>query len=158
MRCQPATVSLIEAYRAARYEVDVRGKVLVVTVDQPLPAALEAYLLANDIAAAAFLSAANPRSMVLPEQQNSHRHAALLTALSKLGVRCLDANGCDASAQWPNEPSVLALGIEREQAMRLAEQFEQNAYLEMMRGRPACLIFTSHWATTDMSRDQPPAQ
>ncbi|MFT5176580.1 MAG: hypothetical protein ACI8W7_004776 [Gammaproteobacteria bacterium] len=154
MRCQSATVSLIEAYRAARYEVDVRGKVLVIGLGQPLPAALDAYLLAHDIAIAAFLSAANPRSMALPDQQNSRRHTALLAALSTLGLSWLDANGCDATGQWPSEPSVLALGIERQQAMHIAEQFEQNAYLEVIRGGSACLILTSHWATRDMSCDR----
>jgi hypothetical protein len=118
MRFPAATQTLVDAYRAALYEVDLHGQLLVIRVDEPLRAALDAHL-----------------------------HGELLSALSKLGVSWLRANSRDPSGQWPSEPSVLALGIDTVQAMQVAEQFEQNAYIEVQRGEPACLILTAHWDT-----------
>ena len=152
MCCHSTNSTLLDAYRAARYEVGVHGNVVVLGVGEPLPAVLEAYLAAKGVAAAAFLSAANPRSKRLTDGQNSHRHAALQAALRHLGLTWLDASGRDVKGQWPAEPSVLALGIGRAQAMGVAEQFEQNAYLEVMRGGSPCLVLTAHWSSPETSR------
>ena len=140
-----AREALLKAYQATLYEVEINGEVQVMRVGQRLPAIIDAQLAAHGIRDAAFLSAANPRSRLCDDAQNADRHAALLHALHELGVEWLIGNGRDRTGQWPAEPSVLALGLGREQAIKLAGQFQQNAYLEVVRGAPVRLVLTAHW-------------
>jgi hypothetical protein len=140
---------LLKAYQATLYEVEINGQVHVMRIGQRLPAGIEAQLAANGTRDAAFLSAANPRSRVCGDAENADRHAALLHALHELGVQWLAGIGRDRTGQWPAEPSVLALGLGREQAMRLAGQFQQNAYLEVVRGAPVRLVLTALWGSPE---------
>ena len=144
-----AREALLKAYQATLYEVEINGEVQVMRVGQRLPAIIDAQLAANRTRDAAFLSAANPRSRVCDDVQNANRHAALLHALHELGVEWLAGNGRDRTGQWPAEPSVLALGLGREQAMKLAGQFQQNAYLEVVPGARVRLVMTAHWSSPE---------
>lgn len=120
---------------------------LVVRVGQPLPATLETWFEAESIDTAAFLSAANPRSRQKPNEENARRHSQLLRELQVLDVHWLPGSGRDPDGVWEAERSVLALRLTREQAMRLALQFEQNAYVEVLPRTPASLVFTAHWSS-----------
>lgn len=145
-----ALSGLRDAYEAALYEVDVSGVRSVIRIGQPLPDAINAQLRAHGVSTAAFLSAANPLGRRCDEQLNVQRHAALLDALGELKAICLPAWGRDASGQWPAEQSVLALRLGPGSALRLAQRFAQNAYVEVTSGRSAQLVFTEHWRTISM--------
>ena len=147
MAASASFAALLQAYQAALYEVEVNAQLFVIRIGQPLAAAIDAHLAARGVDVAAFLTAANPGSRRCGAKENAKRHAELLQALAELRVPWLRGNGRDANGEWPAEPSVLALGLERQQAMRLAEQFEQNAYVEVARGMPARLVLTAHWGT-----------
>ncbi|MFT5448471.1 MAG: hypothetical protein ACI9DC_003656 [Gammaproteobacteria bacterium] len=137
--------TLLKAYESACYEVLMDTGALDMRVGQPLPAALEAYLDANGIETAAFISAANPLSRPMTAEDNAGRHTQLLRALRNLGVLWLPGYGRDPCGVWGAETSVLALRLARVQAMQLAERFEQNAYIEVLPQMPAKLVLTTHW-------------
>ena len=145
MSAADARTALLEAYQAALYEVEVMGEVFVIGVDRRLPAAIVEQLESREVSDAAFLSAANPRSRRCSDAQNSCRHQALLSALVVLGVSCLPGNGRDPGGVWPDESAVLAFGLGRERALQLAEEFGQNAYLEVVPGAPVRLVLTGCW-------------
>jgi len=76
---------------------------------------------------AAFLTAWNPFSDPASQQENDRAQRQLERQLHMLAVTVLPGIGEDASGQWPGEPSVLALGISRETAKSLGNEYRQNA-------------------------------
>jgi hypothetical protein len=77
------------------------------------------------------LTAANPGSVKLPDTQNELAQARLLTELSKRGIAVIPGIGLDADEQsdWPGEKSVLALDIDWQEAVQLAVDFGQLAFV-----------------------------
>ena len=67
--------------------------------------------------------------MPVTGNENEQAQQALLAELRVRGYRWLEGAGEDAKEEWPAEPSVLVLGMSREEATRLAVQFRQNAYV-----------------------------
>jgi hypothetical protein len=79
----------------------------------------------------AFLTACNPRSERRSAAENQHAQRELEALLTQRGYACMPGRGVDPAGQWPDEPSVLALGLPAGEAAELARQFEQNAVLAM---------------------------
>jgi len=75
---------------------------------------------------AAFITAWNPGSNVLSEDENDARQAELLGEIEARRLNYLVGYG--ERKDWL-EYSYLVLGINRESARDLAEQFEQNAFV-----------------------------
>lgn len=75
---------------------------------------------------AAFITAWNPGSRILSEDENDARQAALLGEIEAKRLNYLVGHG--ERKDWL-EYSYLVLGINRESARELAEQFEQNAFV-----------------------------
>ncbi|MBT4161622.1 MAG: DUF3293 domain-containing protein [Gammaproteobacteria bacterium] len=75
---------------------------------------------------AAFVTAWNPGSEVLTEDENDDNQAELLSEIELRRLNYLVAYG--ERADW-REYSYLILGIDREDASALAHQFGQNAYV-----------------------------
>jgi hypothetical protein len=131
----PLAPELIAAYETAEYAV--AGLVLRVGERSD---ALDALLDSQAVAVAAFMTAANPRSVRLPARENAARMQALEAALRKAGHAYLHGEGRDPQGKWLAEPSLLALGIARPQAEALGRAFAQNAILFIERGRPPELV------------------
>ena len=74
----------------------------------------------------AFITAWNPRSAILKDQENDDRQAALLAEIEMRHLNYLVGYG--ERGDW-REYSFFILGIGRECASELAQQFEQNAYV-----------------------------
>lgn len=123
---------LIAAYETAEYAV--AGRVLRVGERS---AALDALLEAQGVQGAAFLTAANPRSVRLPARENAARMHALEAAVREGGHAYLHGEGRDPQGKWLAEPSLLVLGMSRAQAEALGRAFGQNAILFIERGSPA---------------------
>lgn len=81
----------------------------------------------HDVTTTAFLTAWNPFGEPTPQQENHRAQHQLERQLHMLAVTVLPGVGEDATGQWPGEPSVLALGISREAAISLGNEFRQNA-------------------------------
>lgn len=73
---------------------------------------------------AAFITAWNPHSQQLTEEQNADRQAGLLEAIEQRRLNYFV--GWGEHHEW-REYSYLVLGIDLEQATLLGQQFEQNA-------------------------------
>lgn len=119
--------TLLAAYLAASYRVDAVPP-FVMRVGQPCPP-LADLLRRHYCGSAAYLTAWNPRSKQLPEAQNVAAQARLVRDVLASGCRWYDGVSNDPTGDWPQEPSVLVLGLSRERARELARVYEQNAFL-----------------------------
>lgn len=88
----------------------------------------------------AYLTAHNPGSVTLPAAENRARQAALLARLA--GRPIILGEAIAPSSDWEPEPSVLVLGITRDEAIEIARAFGQNAILAGERGGPVRLVWT----------------
>lgn len=129
---------LFEAYRRALYVV-YGAPDLVLRVGQP-SAGLDALLEADDADTAAYLTAANPNGVPQEETANALACAALHQALADAGYICYLGEGRDPQGEWPAEPSVLAVGISRHEAMVLGRSYEQNAIVFVEIGKAPELV------------------
>jgi hypothetical protein len=73
----------------------------------------------------AFITAHNPGSRVLPDEENRLRHEQLREALSL--YNCLEGEGVGENPPWKPERSLLVIGINRAKAIETGNLFGQNA-------------------------------
>ena len=78
------------------------------------------------VESAAFITAWNPHSEKLTDDENDDRQAILLTDIEKMRLNYLVGYG--QGKDW-QEYSYLVLGIDKDQATAMATRFEQNAYV-----------------------------
>ena len=124
------------AYRRATYRA---GEiVLIVGVFSP-----DADRLLTSLGAEswAFLTACNPLSEVLPDEENALR---MLRLRAGIPAACLvlEGEGACPEGRW-REASYLVLGIREDEATLLAREHRQLAYLFGIRGKPAQLVWTA---------------
>ena len=77
----------------------------------------------------AYITAWNPRSVPQTEAVNRKKQSELEMRLNSMGIRCIFCAASDSTQAWPDEEGVLALGLEREAALELGREFDQNAIL-----------------------------
>jgi Protein of unknown function (DUF3293) len=122
------------AYRATDYRVeDIPGGPLVIRIDEPcdqLPAAEWA-----------FVTACNPRSVCLSDEENAHRTAELEAAVRERGWIHYRGHGVGRDGRWAPEPSLLIVGIAEADAGELARRFGQNAIVAGRAGEAARLVW-----------------
>lgn len=94
--------------------------------------------------AAAFITAANPRSERRSEEENRRLLAALRQVLEERRLRYLEGEGRDPAGGW-KEASLLVLGLAREQALELARRFEQNGFVWCRAGEAPELVLAEKW-------------
>lgn len=78
---------------------------------------------------AAFITAWNPFSQKLSDQENAKRQQELKDKLKQRGLMFIDGIGQHPGNGWPGEPSVLILDLNREAAKALAGHYEQHAFV-----------------------------
>lgn len=76
---------------------------------------------------AAFVTASNPGSVPLPDDENARRYAALLSAVA--GRPHFTGEGVGDAGDWPPEASVLVLGVTEAEAAALSRRFGQAAWV-----------------------------
>ena len=79
------------------------------------------------VATAGFITAWNPLSQETNEVLNAANQAELVRRVAALGFSSWDGLGIDPSGDWPGEPSIFVLGIERDDTVSLGIEFRQNA-------------------------------
>jgi len=131
--------SLADAYRLARYRV-LAEPTFVLRIGQYCPE-LAAWQAANRVVETAFLTAANPGSRLLSDNENLVRHEQLIALVE--GFPAAPGRGEDPDHRWPDEPSLLIGGLPVSKAQDLARRFGQNAFVHI--GLDACprLVWTS---------------
>ena len=78
------------------------------------------------VESAAFITAWNPRSEQLTDEENDDRQGVLLTDIEKIRLNYLVGYG--QREDW-REYSYLVLGLDKDQATAMATRFEQNVYV-----------------------------
>jgi hypothetical protein len=90
--------------------------------------ALHRLQLAFNVAGSAFLTAYNPYSELSDEAINRSYQDQLIAEVTDRW-KVLFGEGVDPQGRWRAEPSVLVLGISREEAIALGKKYRQNAIL-----------------------------
>ncbi|QWD60753.1 DUF3293 domain-containing protein [Polynucleobacter sp. MWH-UH35A] len=120
--------NLASAYLDACYVVHSENGGTVIRVDQVNPN-LARLMKKHGVNSAAFLTAFNPYSQPATEAENISNQNSLLADIGALGLKSVLGEGSDPRKIWPSERSVLALGISLQDAERLADRYQQNAFL-----------------------------
>jgi hypothetical protein len=116
-------------YLAADYLV-AGGEGFTLKVDHA-SSALLALHRRHAVSCSAFLTACNPRSQLRGDEQNRRAQCELESLLARQGYACVPGRAVDPAGLWPDEASVLALGVPASEAAKLAHHFGQNALLVM---------------------------
>ena len=118
----PAT---IRAYRETDYIVRAAPE-FVLRIDQPCPA-LAAYYTRRQIAAGCVITAFNPLSQPLGNDENQARQARLEQELQQAGWHWLPAVGRHPTNGWPPEAGCFVEGMSAEAASEWGRTYEQTA-------------------------------
>lgn len=120
------STELLAAYQATEYRVEAMPEPFCLSIGQ-YSAALARLLDDSECHSAAFISAHNPFSEPHGADTNALAHEQLKQALEDQSTILIEGAGRDPAGLWPEEKSVLAIGLELEQARRVATRFGQNA-------------------------------
>lgn len=117
---------LFEAYKNTTYrvylplgEIDIR-----IGVMNPL---LQELLLSNNVASWAFITACNPYSVMQNADVNTLLNTQLERYLLEKQYLFFKGMGVGNDDSWEPEASFMVLNIGKEDAIKLARQFKQNA-------------------------------
>src|SRR5690606_38118182 len=117
--------TLLTAYRQTEYRVRALPP-FVLRIGQA-SSALRCLHQECGVASSAFITACNPYSRLLADDENAERQQRLVETLAREGWRSIPGSGKHISGPWPAEASFLVLGIGLGDACRIARAFEQNA-------------------------------
>ena len=112
---------LVQAYRETHYRV-LGDDGFTLTIDVPSPELARAHRR-HGVDSSAFLTACNPFSRSLSDDENIALQAALAAALWSLGLPFFDGLGQHPSNGWHGEASFLTLGVTQDQACDLGTRF-----------------------------------
>jgi len=119
--------NLIRAYREAKFVVEYVNPITLLVGQSN--SSLGALLKELKISTAAFITAFNPYSNVLSDQENIDAQNCLLKDIKALGLKSINGFGQDVAEHWPREVSALILGVTESQAETLADKYSQNAFI-----------------------------
>ena len=117
--------TLIAAYRATHYCVNGVSPPFLLRIDEGNPD-LAACHRARAVDCSAFLTAWNPGSRPMSDEDNELAQQQLRGTLEQRGFALLEGLGVDPTGQWAGEESFLVLGIGREAACELGRAFRQH--------------------------------
>lgn len=130
------------AARGRRNEETIETMEPIETIDLRIgrrSAPLDALLARQAATTWAFLSAVNPGSTRLDEEENRRRTRRLAAAVARRGWTRYRGAGIDPSGRWPDEPSFLMLDAPLDEVVALAARFGQAAIVHGTTGGRACL-------------------
>lgn len=113
-------------YRQTDFCVDDGDVQIVIRIGEP-NAALEHLLFERKTIDWAFTTAFNPGSVFVADDENRFHQAELIAQIERKSFPYLNGCGRGYEGDWPPEPSVLVLGIGRDDAKALGSQFRQLA-------------------------------
>lgn len=122
---------LVEAYLRTTYrllsppfEIRIGAKNVV----------FEKWLKKQNAKTYAFVTAWNPRSKLLSEEENRLKNKDLEADLKKASRLVLPASNVPDAGDWPSEESFFVLDISPEEAICLGKKYEQNAIVWREKG------------------------
>lgn len=101
---------------------------------------LDDLLLEENTSSAAFITAWNPFSQLLSDQENACLQRSLFADLRALGLIVIEGVGIHPAGVWPGEPSYLILGMARDVAIELGRRYQQNAIVFHEAGEASDLV------------------
>lgn len=118
---------LLDAYYSTTYIIQggLNIEIHLKRDNQPL----NDYLLENGIKSWAFITAENPFSASVGKEANKKLNAVLEQYLTKHHLGYIPGYGKPANDDWEGENSFFITNISRVQAMKIGEQFKQNAII-----------------------------
>lgn len=116
------------AYRKTRYRVFLPRGPLDLRVGKRHPE-LDAWLEEQGFSCWSLLTAWNPGSCLLPEEENRSRQARMEQELRARGFQPFPGENHASNGDWPPEASLLVPGMGRDEARQVALDFAQNAFL-----------------------------
>ena len=133
--------ALLEAYRTTRFVAYDGDRQVVAMVGEHAPEMDE---LLHRLAARSgvFITAWNPRSVVLSHALNAAAAARLEARVAAEGFRAVPHRGLSADPAWHPEEGLFVLDIDFDYAIRMATDFGQNAVTALSIDRPATLLLT----------------
>jgi Protein of unknown function (DUF3293) len=142
----PWKVTLDDVYRATTYFVDGPSGRFAMRVGQA-SAEVDILATAHRVNAWTYITAYNPGSVALAQEQNEKRQQQLEQAVTESGYLFYTGEG-KGEGEWPAEPSLLVLGVSQADAAALARRFGQAAVLFGERGGSARLLWTDADSTS----------
>lgn len=103
---------------------------------------LDALLKDTGHGCAAFITAWNPMSQPLSQEENRSRQQSLIHEVNARGLTALLGIGQHPSNGWAGEESILVPGLQLEAARAIARKFEQLAFVWSKKDHPVELIET----------------
>lgn len=114
--------NLIESYKNTKYKVFEPGIIIEIGV---LNQDVDDLLIEHKLVEWAFITAYNPYSRVLTDDENKVRHDEL-KELTKDYIT-FEGHGVGEDPAWEPELSLFVIGITRDEASKIGKKFEQNA-------------------------------
>ena len=116
---------LLNSYKLANYHVDALPSfILKIDIHSP---ELESIYKTSHKHTAAFITAFNPYSQELSNQENKDRNLKLEELIQSLHFDYIHGEGKCGDGDWNGEESFLIFGISEKQASEIGKKFEQNA-------------------------------
>jgi hypothetical protein len=116
---------LIEAYAQTEFRVHAQPA-FTLYIGQYC-ALLQQAMAQAQVNTCLFITACNPYSQSLNDNDNAQRTKQLEIDLNRRGLSYLTGVGQHASNEWPGEASFLVLGVSPDIAKELGYAYEQNA-------------------------------
>lgn len=135
-------IALARAYRSTCYCVYTPGRKIQLRAGYR-NADMDALFKFIQETEASFLTAWNPRSLVLSANENKQRNDSLLSKILSAKLRYFPAVGIPMQSRWQPEESYLIVGLGLAEACRWAQEYEQNAFLYTAINQPSELVWVS---------------
>lgn len=136
---------LANAYRDTNYVCWLPEGEVVLHVGQHAHYAVLDRFEGARVAGAAIITACNPLSEPQSQAVNTARNEQLRRAMERCGASVFEAEGRGDDPGWKPEASFLGIGMAAHEAMRLALEFGQFAFVEVPADGEVMLTFTEHW-------------
>lgn len=127
-------------YRRARYRVELADGAIDLGIGERSPA-LDRHLESVGASSWAIVTACNPGSVALGEEENRRRTAELARRLADAGWSTRPAAGLDPDGRWPDEPGYFVEDAPAGGVRALAGELGQAAIVTGRRGGPAELVW-----------------
>jgi hypothetical protein len=132
--------NLEAAYLGTSYDVDGPEGRIVIRVGEKAPL-LDRILRRHHARTWAFVTAANPGSLMFPDDENHQRHADLEKLVRASGYLHFPGESVGDDGTWSAEASLLVIGISANDAATIGRTFSQNAIVIGEMGEPARLMW-----------------
>lgn len=131
---------LEEAYMNTNYVVQHEPNQLVIRIGET-NSELDKLLKNHGSGTWTFLTAYNPFSKSLTNEENKTRQENLIKELESQNFYFLIGYGQGEGGDWPAEPSVFIFDVDREAAILLGKKYGQNAIVVGQLGNAAELVW-----------------